>query len=299
MCYTNKNTKEVISLNLPQLEGILDNFHKITNLDIAIIDSEFRVLVRRHSGTEFCTYIHKNTKCLEKCIASDNIQMRFVNESKKLVKYICPFGIYEAIAPVMKNGDVVAYIFLSMGIEDKEGSSSVPFNNAVEVSNNFNEELLKKYIDKIPAYSIQKLDACAEMLPVIAEFIENNNLLYDAKQSIGQMIKDYVKNNIDKKITLADLSYSLHCSTVTLTKHFKEEFGITIMDYVTEKRMKMASKMLLEGSYSVHEIAEKCGFSDSEYFSRCFKSHYGLSPLAWKTQNRTNHSIRKMQIKNQ
>ncbi len=286
-------------LNLPQLEEILDNFHKITNLDIAIIDSAFRVLVRRHSGTEFCTYIHKNTKCLEKCIASDNIQMRCVNENKKLVKYICPFGIYEAIAPVMKNGEVIAYIFLSMGIEQNVGSSSIPLNNVLAVSENFNKEILKNYISKIPTYPCEKLDACAEMLPVIAEFIENNNLLYDAKQSIGQMIKDYVKNNIDKKITLADLSYSLHCSTVTLTKHFKEEFGITIMDYVTEKRMKLASKMLIEGSYSVHEIAEKCGFSDSEYFSRCFKGYYGKSPLAWKNQNRTNNTIRKMQIKNQ
>ena len=286
-------------MNLPQLQEILDNFHKMTNLDIAIIDSEFRVLVRRHSGTEFCTYIHKNTKCLEKCIASDNLQMRYVNENKKLIKYICPFGIYEAIAPIMKNTEVVAYIFLSMGIEDGEDCTLLPLKTATSAAPGFNNELLVKYIDKIPVYSKIKLDACAEMLPVIAEYIENNNLLYDAKQTVGQMIKDYVKNNIDKKITLADLSYTLHCSTVTLTKHFKEEFGLTIMDYVTEKRMKMASKLLLEGSYSVHEIAEKCGFSDSEYFSRCFKDYYGDSPLVWKNKNRTNNNIRQMQIKNQ
>ncbi len=287
------------SLNLPQLEEILNNFHKMTNLDIAIIDSAFRVLVRRHSGTEFCTYIHKNTKCLEKCIASDNLQMRYVNENKKLIKYICPFGIYEAIAPILKNGEVVAYIFLSMGIEEREDCCDIPFETAMAVSPNFNKEFLQNYINKIPVFSREKLDACAHMLPVIAEYIENNNMLYDAKQSIGQMIKDYIKNNIDKKITLADLSYSLHCSTVTLTKHFKEEFGITIMDYVTEKRMRLASKLLIEGSYSVHEIAEKCGFSDSEYFSRCFKSYYGESPLVWKNKNRTNNTIRQMQIKNQ
>ena len=50
------------------------------------------------------------------------------------------------------------------------------------------------------------------------------------------------------------------------------------MDYVTEKRMKLASKMLLEGAYSVHEIAEKCGFSDSGFFSKVFLKEVGMTP---------------------
>lgn len=270
-------------MNLPELQELLENFYKITNLDIAIIDKDFRVLVRRHSGMGFCTYIHKNSKCLEKCIASDNLQMKYANEKGKLVKYICPFGIFEAIAPIMKNEDVVAYIFLSMGITDE--TCDIPLKTALNYSEEFDENTLAKYIDNIPHYSQRRLDACAEMLPVLAEFIQSKNLLYDTEQSLGLMIKDYVKNNIDKKITLTELSYSLHCSTVTLTKHFKDEFGITIMDYVLQKRMHLAIKMLKEGSLSVHEIAEKCGFTDSEYFSRCFKNYYGMSPLGWKKQN--------------
>ena len=123
------------------------------------------------------------------------------------------------------------------------------------------------------------------MLQVVAVYIENNNMLSYPRQSVGQMIKTYVKNNLNQKITLSDLSYSLHCSTVTLTTHFKQEFGITIMDYVTAKRMNLAEKLLLENSYSVREIAEMCGFSDSEYFSRCFKEKHNISPLGWKNHN--------------
>ncbi len=274
-------------MDLPQLEELLDNFHKMTLLDIAIVDRDFRVLVRRHSGTEFCTYIHKHSKCLEKCLASDNIQMRSVNESKQLVTYTCPFGIYEAIAPIKKKEDVVAYLFLSMGIAEDAECPSFPTEAVLSIAPEMNNELLGKYVAKVPRYPRERLDACAQMLRILAEYIESNNMLSDAQQTIGQMIKDYVKKNIDKKITLSDLSYHLHCSTVTLTTHFKEEFGITIMDYVTEKRMRLAEKLLLEGSYSVHEIAEKCGFTDSEYFSRSFKSYHDVSPLTWKKQHTT------------
>ena len=274
-------------MNLPELEELLDNYHKMTGLDIAIVDKDFRVLVRRHSGNEFCTYIHKNPRCLEMCIASDNIQLHKVNEEKKLVIYTCPFGILEAIAPIMQKGDVIAYLFLSMGVKDEFSRGRI-IEKVHTVADNLDYDLLLKYIDKIPDKSMGDFNASASMLPIIAGYIENNNMISDPRQTIGQMIKAYVKNNLNQKITLSDLSYSLHCSTVTLTTHFKQEFGMTIMDYVMDKRMYLAEKLLLENSYSVREIAEMCGFSDSEYFSRCFKSKHGVSPLGWKSGNINN-----------
>ena len=95
-------------------------------------------------------------------------------------------------------------------------------------------------------------------------------------------VKAYVKNNLSKKITLSELSWKLHCSTVTLTEHFKKEFGITIMEYVTQKRMDKAKRLLENSDLSVREISEACGFSDIEYFSRSFKGIYKMSPSAWR-----------------
>jgi len=43
---------------------------------------------------------------------------------------------------------------------------------------------------------------------------------------------------------------------------------------------------LLESTLSVTAIAERCGFFDSFYFSRCFKKRYFLSPLQYRKQNR-------------
>ena len=97
-----------------------------------------------------------------------------------------------------------------------------------------------------------------------------------------QLIKSYIKNNLSKKITLSDLSWKLHYSTVTLTEHFKKEYDITIMEYVMKKRMEKASRLLINSELSIREISEECGFCDNEYFSRCFKNYYGTSPVAWR-----------------
>ena len=44
------------------------------------------------------------------------------------------------------------------------------------------------------------------------------------------------------------------------------------------ERLRIAAKLLLEGEYSVAEISEKVGFSDSTYFYKCFKNKYGVAP---------------------
>ena len=101
------------------------------------------------------------------------------------------------------------------------------------------------------------------------------------------MIKRYIKNNLTEKITLSDIAWHLHCSTVTLTEHFKKEFGITIMEYVTKKRMQLAERLLITTDKTLGEIALMSGFSDVEYFSRVFKRYHSTPPGEWRKDNKS------------
>jgi AraC-like DNA-binding protein len=73
---------------------------------------------------------------------------------------------------------------------------------------------------------------------------------------------------------------------VTLTEHFKKAFGITIMQYVQQRRMALAEQMLLGSNASINEIAVACGFADVEYFSRTFKNIHGISPNRWRRERK-------------
>ena len=186
---------------------------------------------------------------------------------------------------IRKNEDVVGYLFLGMGVEDNKEAKRELLTKALDISPTLNKKMIEKSILSMPSFPKEKLEAFAYMLPMIAEYIEANNLLADGDMTIGQLIKGYVKNNISKKITLSDISWHLHCSTVTLTEHFKKEFGITIMEYVMKKKMQRAEQLLLNSDMSIREVSEACGFPSIEYFSRSFKKHAGLSPYAWRSAN--------------
>ena len=272
-------------MNIRGLENIVQTFYELSGMDIAVIDSKNRIVARRYSGNRFCALLHRSPKCLKMCEQSDSLRMNEAKMSGELVTYTCPFGVFEAIAPIKKNGEVVGYLFLGMGLEQSERCQKLPLSRALEHSPLADRDDLKKSIDEIPCYSREKLMAYAEMLPILAEYIENNNLLGGSSRSIGQLTKDYIKKNLSHKITLADLSWNLHFSTVTLTEHFKKEFGMTITEYILQKRMKKAAQILSnDGDVSIKEISETCGFSDIEYFSRSFKQYYGVSPSTYRKQ---------------
>ena len=101
-------------MDLPVLEAIVEELHIATGLDIAVIDSGFRVLVRRHSGLDFCTRIHASHRCLEQCVASDAAQTELASRRGQCICYTCPFGLFEAVAPVRRKGERVAYLFMSI-----------------------------------------------------------------------------------------------------------------------------------------------------------------------------------------
>lgn len=274
-------------MNIPELERLLYDFYQVSGMEVAIVDSKFHnILANRCPGKNYCAAIHKFPKCLDVCINSDRDRLQHVFERKKPLTYICPFGIFEAIAPIMKNGEVEAYLFFAMGIEERDECDEVPLKRALEVAPALDAEYLRQCIIEIPHYSRKRLEAYSDLLLIMAEYIEKNDLMADNNKTLGELIKLYVKKNLHNKITLADMSWNLHCSTVTLTEHFKKEFGITIMQYVAQKRMALAEERLLYSGASIGEIASSCGFPDVEYFSRTFKGLHGMSPNRWrKTMN--------------
>lgn len=276
-------------MNTLKIEDILQSFYEISGMDVAIVSNKNKIIARRYSGALYCASIHKSQKCMDICLESDRLGLAKAHECKGLYVYKCPFGIYEALMPIYKNDEIAAYVFVGLGIEDSESSAKELMDSALDVSPNLNKTQIQKGIGELPRFSKEKIEAFASLLPLIAEYIEGNNLLADTDMTLGQHIKSYVKNNLSRKITLADLSWHLHCSTVTLTEHFKNEFGITIMDYVMNKRMEKAQRLLLNSELSIREVADECGFSDNEYFSRCFKETHGMSPTAWRRQEKVNN----------
>ena len=274
-------------MNKASIDGILGDFHTVSGMDVSLLNASFHsVSFFRNRANSFCSFIHRDRRMIDVCRASDVERLDEVKKNCEATVYTCPCGIVEAIVPVIREGGIIAYLFCSMGI--LEGSRERAVSEVLSLSKEISKEELRFCANNCRTLTESEISAYLSMLKIIAEHIARDNSPLESDESIGKLVKYYVKNNLEEKITLSSIALSLHCSTVTLTEHFKAEFGITIMEYVTGKRMELAKKLLLSTDEPLRVIASLSGFSDVEYFSRTFKKYYGMPPAAWRKKERTN-----------
>ncbi|MCH4886753.1 AraC family transcriptional regulator [Acidaminobacter sp. JC074] len=90
---------------------------------------------------------------------------------------------------------------------------------------------------------------------------------------------DFVENNLIHDLSLENCSRSAGYSEYYYHKIFKSTVGLTLGEYIRKRRLTKASKMLLESSLSVFQVAINCGYNSTENFVRSFKKEHGISPL--------------------
>ena len=264
-----------------KLDTLIKHFYQISGMEIMLISNTFRTMIGQRCPYEnFCALIHKSSTCLDICKNSDIERYEEANRTEETLTYVCPFGITETIIPIKRNGKTISYIFCSMGIIDEADEAIA--ERIAHIAPHLHYDAVLDAVKAMPHLDHEHFEAYHTMLKLLAQHIELDDITLDAQPTIGQLTKKYIKTNLARKITLADLSWNLHCSTVTLTEHLKEEFVIKIMDYVTKKRMELAEELLSGTEKSIKEVSILSGFPDVEYFSRCFKKFHDVPPGEWR-----------------
>jgi len=142
------------------------------------------------------------------------------------------------------------------------------------------------YVNKVMQIDTQE-DLCAWISMALNEFIELVYSSQDARKmtQIRPAI-NYIDANFDKPVTLAEIARASHLSVSRLAHLFKEQMGITPIDYVTSVRIERAKELLVGTDQSCTEICFQAGYSNQSYFTRTFKSLVGMTPRQFRMQNR-------------
>jgi AraC-like DNA-binding protein len=89
---------------------------------------------------------------------------------------------------------------------------------------------------------------------------------------------EHMNKNFDKTITLAEVSRLANMSDVSFSRFFRQRTGNTFIDSLTEIRLGHASRLLIESTNSIAEVAYHCGFNNISNFNRIFKKKKGCTP---------------------
>lgn len=125
---------------------------------------------------------------------------------------------------------------------------------------------------------------------ILAYLLRNPSLPIPQKTDISHpnivKLTDYINNNFNKQLTLEESAKKLNMSRTYLSKLFHSNTGFTFKNYLSIIRIKHSKELLRNTNKSVIDIANECGFEDSNYFSTVFKKSENMSPLEYRKTSR-------------
>lgn len=96
-------------------------------------------------------------------------------------------------------------------------------------------------------------------------------------------VREYIEENFAKEeMSLETLAARFNYNKFYLARRFKEEYGMTVNQFITQKRVTEAKHLLRFSDLNIAEIAKASGFDDPNYFARVFKAVEGIPPKVFR-----------------
>lgn len=126
--------------------------------------------------------------------------------------------------------------------------------------------------------SIDKLTRKAVMR--FTEEVQKNGMMHYSNTI--ELAVRYIHLHLHAPITLEETATAAGISPAYLSRLFKKETGMSIVDYVQKERIKAACNMLTYSDYTAAQISEYLCFSTQSYFIRIFKKYMGITPANYR-----------------
>ncbi len=143
--------------------------------------------------------------------------------------------------------------------------------------------LFQQLIDASRSPSTFSKIICGNFLEIILselafrEFISDKSASRSQEANVANII-EWIRLNASEIKRVSDIATYFGYNSEYLTTLVKKVTSKSLVDHITESRVRLAKKYLRSTSMDIAEIAYKCGFSDDKYFFRVFKRLCGMSP---------------------
>lgn len=113
----------------------------------------------------------------------------------------------------------------------------------------------------------------------------------ESQMEVAEKAHAIIMENLERHITIAELSQMLHASPTQIKSCFYKVYGLPIYTYARSQRMAAASKLLSGTDESILEIAGKFSYENGSKFARAFRNVMGVSPseyrrrILWEGEN--------------
>lgn len=269
--------------NKEKLETLISDFYISTGIAITLYDASENVVTKSPVFSGCCTCIREKEACVNSCDRSNWAHMKLAAKQKSAHSYTCHAGLMETITPILYEGVVIAYLQIGQFRDAEQVYSSSDRVREAARRYGYSEETLLRMYESLPVVSKEKLRALLNITNILIRSFWEDGLILRHRSMLSVKISQYIESRIVEKIYIDEICEAFAISKFSLYTLFREEFHTTVNDYILEKRMELACRLLQQKQdWNITQIAAACGFTDYNYFIRVFKKQTGLTPLRYR-----------------
>lgn len=157
-------------------------------------------------------------------------------------------------------------------------SASVEFASEYGIELNAIQKDIHFFSDITAIKSMPRLQEY--VLTIITQILQRVHAENDEMCNLtSEKIRIYIEENYhEPDLRLESIAGFFYINVQHMCFIFKKYMNTTVGDYILKVRMAEAKKLFDQSSLNISLVAEKCGYQDANYFSKCFKKYYGITP---------------------
>lgn len=145
---------------------------------------------------------------------------------------------------------------------------------------------------------IQKMDRCTSLAEIV---LLHDQMVLDyagrmlslkkraaSSKQVAEAI-DYIYVHIMDRFTVEDLAKEICISPTYLSRIFKQEMGVSVSEYIRQRKIDMAKNLLRYSDYNLVEIANMLSYSSQSHFIQHFRAQTGMTPKVYRDRNYMNN----------
>lgn len=136
-------------------------------------------------------------------------------------------------------------------------------------------------------YSMELLTIAMELCNALYPLCDNTAQEEPGDQSVSARCVHYIYQHYRQPITLQDLAGHVHLHPNYLCQLFREQTGKTVIEQINWVRIHAAIQLLKSTRLPISQVAARCGYQNTNYFSRVFKQFTGRSPTDYRKHSQS------------
>ncbi|MEI7884948.1 MAG: PocR ligand-binding domain-containing protein [Clostridia bacterium] len=263
------------------IENLVTQFNIVSKVQTSVFDYNGQAILNSEKCC-FCGDFSCSSEVFSLCGASNTAAFEMVKREQKLYIYRCHAGLMEMVSPIIHEKTIIGYLmigqFLSKDSYDEQWKTTEAYISSLEI----NPQPLKESFYQLTQLATEEVVAWAEILSAYASYIwlkEYVSIKFDEE---FDKISQYISANLADDLISDQIAKDLKISRNSLFRIIKHNSGQTLSNFITEKRILAAKKMLKETNQSINAIAEAVGIEDYNYFTKVFKKIIGKTPSQYR-----------------